>query len=216
LLGKRYYSTLRQSPLVSGLLIGSLATAFTACHRPVAFFQRTPRDLFTYPARGRASLTDTLLPTTDNVPSPAADTTPVGYVSLRPYVSELRTNERVKERQQRVARLAQRPLLRPAAPASTRPAAVSAAVVPGPEPKKKKTFREWLGLPPRKKLNWWQRIPWQLKAATVVTAVAVVFAVLGITVLAIVFGIIGAYLLVRGLKKSFKVRRGIFNWRVRE
>ena len=84
---------------------------------------------------------------------------------------------------------------------------------PGPKPKK--TLREILGLPPRKRMNWWQRISWQLKASIVVVMIAVVFAILHITILAIIFGIIGAYLLIRGLKKSFKVRSGIFNWRLK-
>ncbi len=43
-----------------------------------------------------------------------------------------------------------------------------------------------------------------------VIVVAVAFAILNITILAIIFGVIGAFLLIRGLKKSFKVRRGIF------
>lgn len=82
-----------------------------------------------------------------------------------------------------------------------------------PRPKKtqeKKTLREILGLKPRPKLNWWQRIPWQIKASVIVIAVALAFAVLKVTIMAIIFGLIGAYLLVRGLKKSFKVRRPIF------
>ncbi len=67
-----------------------------------------------------------------------------------------------------------------------------------------------LGLKPRPKLNWWQRIPWQLKAFVVIILVAVVFAILHITILAIIFGIIGAFVLLKGLKKSFKVRRPLF------
>lgn len=65
-------------------------------------------------------------------------------------------------------------------------------------------------MPPRKKLNWWQRISWQLKASIIVIAVALLFAVLNITILAIVFGVVGALLLIRGLKKSFKVKRPWF------
>jgi uncharacterized membrane protein len=89
------------------------------------------------------------------------------------------------------------------------------ASVTQPKPRKaapshRKSLREMLGLKPRPTLNWWQRIQWQLKASVVVILVAVLFAILGITLLAIVFGLIGAYLLVRGLKKSFKVRRPWF------
>lgn len=81
---------------------------------------------------------------------------------------------------------------------------------PRPKPGQKKTLREVLGLKPRKKLNWWQRIPWQLKASIPVIGVAIVFAVLHISVLAIIFGLLGAFLLIRGLKKTFRVRRPWF------
>ncbi|MFD1143436.1 hypothetical protein ACFQ4C_20080 [Larkinella insperata] len=81
---------------------------------------------------------------------------------------------------------------------------------PRPKPGQKKTLREILGLKPRKKLNWWQRIPWQLKASIPVIGVAIIFAILHISVLAIIFGLLGALLLIRGLKKSFKVRRPWF------
>ncbi|RRB06416.1 hypothetical protein [Larkinella rosea] len=81
---------------------------------------------------------------------------------------------------------------------------------PRPKPGQKKTLREILGLKPRKKLNWWQRIPWQLKASIPIIGVAIVFAVLHITVLAIIFGVLGAFLLIRGLKRTFKVRRPWF------
>ncbi|GAB3334926.1 hypothetical protein GCM10027299_43510 [Larkinella ripae] len=81
---------------------------------------------------------------------------------------------------------------------------------PRPKPGQKKTLREILGLKPRKKLNWWQRIPWQLKASIPVIGVAIVFAILNISVLAIIFGLLGAFLLIRGLKRSFRVRRPLF------
>ncbi|GAB3999101.1 hypothetical protein GCM10028807_48380 [Spirosoma daeguense] len=85
-----------------------------------------------------------------------------------------------------------------------------------PEPKNKKKLklgnriRESLGMPLRKELNWWQRISWKLKASVIVILVAVVFAILGITTLAIIFGIIGAFLMISGLKRSFKVKRPWF------
>lgn len=81
---------------------------------------------------------------------------------------------------------------------------------PRPKPGKKKTFREVLGLKPRKKLNWWQRIPWQIKASVPIIGIAIVFAILDISILAIIFGLLGAFLLIRGLKKAFKVRRPWF------
>lgn len=86
---------------------------------------------------------------------------------------------------------------------------------PKPKPKAKgepprKTLREVLGLKPRPQLNWWQRISWKLKAAAIVILVALLFAIFKITILAIIFGLLGAFLLIKGLKKSFKVRRPWF------
>lgn len=65
-------------------------------------------------------------------------------------------------------------------------------------------------MPLRKELTWWQRISWKLKASVVVILVAVVFAILNITILAIIFGVLGAFLLITGLKRSFKTRRPWF------
>ncbi|GAB2525958.1 hypothetical protein GCM10027085_15200 [Spirosoma aerophilum] len=85
---------------------------------------------------------------------------------------------------------------------------------PGPKPKKKlrlgNQIRQSLGMKLRPELNWWQRISWKLKASVLIILVAVVFAILGITILAIIFGILGAFLMISGLKKSFKVRRPWF------
>jgi hypothetical protein len=206
LLGKRQYSTLHYFRTCTGLLLMAL---LSACHRPIAFFQRTPRAA-TAP-RPTDSVAQAPLAAPPYVPDLPPDTLPTLYADSRPNVSEQAVSQRVREREARIQRL------RTVPPTAERTPPVSPApmqVLPGPGPKKK-TVREWLGLPPRKELNWWQRIPWQLKAATVVTSVAVVFAIVGITVLAIVFGLIGAFLLVKGLKKSFKVRRGIFGWRVK-
>ena len=85
---------------------------------------------------------------------------------------------------------------------------------PKPKPQKKlklgNRIRQSLGMRLRPELNWWQRISWKLKAAVIVVLVAVVFAILHITILAIIFGVVGAFLLITGLKKSFKVRRPWF------
>lgn len=85
---------------------------------------------------------------------------------------------------------------------------------PGPKPKKQmrlgNRIRDALGMPLRKELNWWQRISWKLKASVIVILVAVLFAILHVTILAIIFGILGAFLLITGLKRSFKVRRPWF------
>jgi hypothetical protein len=71
-------------------------------------------------------------------------------------------------------------------------------------------IRQGLGLPLRQELNWWQRISWKLKASVIIILVAVLFAIVHVTLLAIIFGIVGAFLLISGLKKSFKVRRPWF------
>ena len=85
---------------------------------------------------------------------------------------------------------------------------------PQPKPKKKlklgNQIRQGLGMKLRPELNWWQRISWKLKASVLVILVAVVFAILNITILAIIFGILGAFLLITGLKRSFKVKRPWF------
>ncbi len=177
--------------LAAGLLLG-----MWGCQRPVAYFQSTPRPAYARPAPPPANVPDTLL----SPPVAWADARPLVAPENRPVAQKQTVAERISHRQVRVRGLLAAPV---------RPVAV---VQPGPKPKpgQRKTLRQFLGLPPRKELNWWQRISWQLKAATVVILVAVLFAILNITILAIIFGIIGAVLLVRGLKKSFKVRRGIF------
>ncbi|GAB3498795.1 hypothetical protein GCM10027341_20940 [Spirosoma knui] len=87
---------------------------------------------------------------------------------------------------------------------------------PRPKPKPKNQLRlgnrirQGLGIPLREELNWWQRISWKLKASVIIILVAVLFAILHITLLAIIFGIVGAFLLISGLRKSFKVRRPWF------
>ena len=85
---------------------------------------------------------------------------------------------------------------------------------PRPRPKKQlrlgNRIRESLGIPLRKELNWWQRISWKLKASIIVIGVAIVFALFKVTLLAIIFGLLGAFLLITGLKRSFKVRRPWF------
>ena len=96
----------------------------------------------------------------------------------------------------------------------TPPVTTAPTSVTQPKPKKPlklgNKIRQSLGMPLRKELNWWQRISWKLKASVIVILVAVVFAILNITTLAIIFGLLGAFLLITGLKKSFKVRRPWF------
>ncbi|MBO0951492.1 hypothetical protein [Fibrella forsythiae] len=206
--------------LTVGLLIG-----LSACQRPVAHFQRSQRTVFYSPAPKLLSPeTSANVPddSSANVPGeqehaqailPLSPAKPIAYARASrpveptnapasgPVQSTYPVAERVRQHQDNARRL-----LTPAAATDT-PIPVSEHQ-PGPKPKK--TLREILGLPPRRKLNWWQRISWQLKASVIIILIAVVFAILGITLLSIVFGVIGALLLIRGLKKSFKVRRGIF------
>ncbi|GAB3776258.1 hypothetical protein GCM10028818_21610 [Spirosoma horti] len=96
----------------------------------------------------------------------------------------------------------------------TKPTTESTEHQPGPKPKKKlklgNQIRQSLGMKLRPELNWWQRISWKLKASVLVILVAVLFAILHVTILAIIFGIVGAFLLISGLKRSFKVRRPWF------
>lgn len=191
-----------------GLLTVCLLVGFSACQRPAVQFQRSNREVF-YPA----TPIDSTVSSPGNVPGFERTQPPIAYAEAtkpmesagKPVNNPVRHTypiaERIREHQTSARRL-----LTPT-PDTDTPIPVSEHQ-PGPKPKK--TLRQILGLPPRKKLNWWQRISWQLKASVVVILIAVVFAILGITVLAIVFGIIGAFLLIRGLKKSFKVRRGIF------
>lgn len=185
-----------------GLLAVCLGTSFSACQRPTATFQRSPREVY---IRSASPIRD--------VPGQTTAERPIAYADVRPGVPLEVPAQRTQTHQQRIQRLGTPTRLTPSQPLpKSEPRNVPNAdqLGPGPKEKQRKTLRELLGLPPKKKLNWWQRIPWQLKAATIVTLVAVVFAILGITTLALVFGIIGAFLLIRGLKKSFKVRRGLF------
>lgn len=185
----------------------------------MATFQPSKRETFYTPlARQTPELASQ--PAKPPQPQPEQPTeaiAPVAYADARPAAPAAPLSQRVQQHQahaqrlltSRPARTQDRPTP-PVAPDQPNQPADQLQDGPGPGPKQRKTLREILGLPPKKKLNWWQRISWQLKASVVVIMVAVVFAILQITILAIIFGIIGAYLLIRGLKKSFKVRRGLF------
>ena len=173
-------------------------------------FQRSNREVFYTPLASRP--TPEPAPAASQ-PTPAAPTEPpVAYANAAPAAPVVPASQRVQQHHAHAQRLLTNRTApaAPVAPAKPDHPADQLQNGPGPGPKQRKTLREILGLPPKKKLNWWQRISWQLKASVVVILVAVVFAILQITILAIIFGIIGAYLLVRGLKKSFKVRRGLF------
>ncbi len=114
--------------------------------------------------------------------------------------------QQVRQHTQRISRLL------------TNSATTEAQVVdqrqPKPKPKPKmrlgNKIRDALGMPLREELNWWQRISWKLKASVIIILVAVLFAIFHITILAIIFGIVAAFLLISGLRRSFKVRRPWF------
>ena len=199
----------------TGSVLICLLVCLSACQRPVAQFQRGNREVYnaSVSSVGTKQSAPALLETeSGNVPDTRECTSPPAIYARfsiesienptgKPVGSTRTVTERIGQRQQNARRL-----LTPA-PGTDTQVPISEHQ-PGPKPKK--SLREILGLRPRKKLNWWQRISWQLKASIVVVLVAVVFAILNITVLAIVFGVVGAVLLVRGLKKSFKVKRPWF------
>lgn len=176
-----------------------------ACQRPVAYFQRTPHVSARVPLPTPATISaDTVAVAQTSAPDTLpADVALVASVAPR-YVADP-IAERVARRTQRIQ-----------SQLST-PAPVSTQVIdyqPKPKPKKQlrlgNRIRESLGIPLREELNWWQRISWKLKAAFVLILIAVVFALLKITLLAIIFGVVGAFLLISGLRRSFKTRRPWF------
>ncbi|MFD2570139.1 hypothetical protein ACFSUS_05795 [Spirosoma soli] len=189
--------------------VALLCLFLSSCHRPTAYFQRTPHaaasrlptNSFATPANEIRQ--DSLVNTTpvDSAIRASAD---VALVSVRTQPSAaLQTKARIERRVHRMQSLLKRN-------------AESVEKQPRPKPKPKNQLRlgnrirQGLGIPLREELNWWQRISWKLKASVIIILVAVLFAILHVTLLAIIFGIIGAFLLISGLKKSFKVRRPWF------
>lgn len=199
---------------------------FSSCQRPVAYFQPT-----SHPAAARLSTgkpeKQTLVAGTieadktvdpqsfaqaevvvlDSPQDDTNQTTPVSTLASPALASRMHqldqtTTRRIEHRMQRANTLLSEP-----APQAT-------DQQPGPKPKKKlklgNQIRQSLGMKLRPELNWWQRISWKLKASVFIILVAVVFALLHITILAIIFGVVGAFLLISGLKRSFKVRRPWF------
>ncbi len=114
--------------------------------------------------------------------------------------------QQVRQHTQRISRLLTN--------SATTEAQVVGQQQPKPKPKPKmrlgNKIRDALGMPLRQELNWWQRISWKLKASVIIILVAVLFAIFHITILAIIFGIVAAFLLISGLRRSFKVRRPWF------
>ena len=178
----------------------------SSCHRPVAYVQPTSR-----PAAARIPIEQPMAQAdasvSDSVEKEAA---PVG---IAPQPATPAVASRVSQPTQTESRAIERRMHRIHA-LLTNPTTDVADQQPGPKPKKKlrlgNQIRQSLGMKLRPELNWWQRISWKLKASVLVILVAVLFAVLHVTILAIIFGIVGAFLLISGLKRSFKVRRPWF------
>lgn len=183
------------------IFAAALCFCLSSCRRPVAYFQPTPH------VSARSPL--------NNPPSPLSQPAPDSGHNV--------AADPVPDTEQATASLAAQPVL-------TDPTAIRVERrlhhlrsllpsetldrQPGPKPKKQlrlgNRIRQSLGMPLRKELNWWQRISWKLKASVIVILVAVVFAILHISLLAIIFGLLGAFLLISGLRRSFKVRRPWF------
>ena len=175
----------------------------TACHRPVAYFQRTPyTSARTLPARTEPIIKAAIPEPATAGPLPVAAPSPIPADELVASRQSHPTRTPVQQRMNRMESVL-------IAPVTTAPTSVTQ-----PKPKGQlrlgNKIRQSLGMPLRKELNWWQRISWKLKAAVIVILVAVVFAIFNVTILAIIFGLLGAFLLITGLKRSFKVRRPWF------
>lgn len=191
---------------VIALFVILLCFFVSGCHRPVAYFQPT-----SHPAAARISV-DRPAPVVGLLPVDSTSETSLPVMnSPRPASSVVasRTNQPVQETNGRVERRISR-----IQSMLTNRTGESTDKQPEPKPKKKlklgNQIRQSLGMKLRPELNWWQRISWKLKASVLVILVAVLFAILHITILAIIFGILGAFLLISGLKRSFKVRRPWF------
>ncbi len=191
---------------VIALFAAALCLFLSSCHRPVAYFQRTPH------SAAAGSSVKPSVTQAETVPSDSAlrDNLPVSDVPLpaspvvvsRNSQPEQLAGNHIERRMHRMQSL----LSAPTTETTDRQ--------PDPRPKKKlklgNQIRQGLGIKLRPELNWWQRISWKLKASVLIILVAVVFAILHITILAIIFGLLGAFLLITGLKKSFKVKRPWF------
>ncbi|MVM39222.1 hypothetical protein GO730_19470 [Spirosoma sp. HMF3257] len=187
------------------LSVAALCLFLSSCHRPVAYFQRSP-----HPAAARLAVekpttpAESTLPDSSLVVDQPMDTM---LASVATAVASLKksstqsTNTTIGRRMHRIQSMLS---------SQTE----STDKQPDPKPKKKlrlgNQIRQSLGMRLRPELNWWQRISWKLKASVLIILVAVVFAILHVTILAIIFGILGAFLMISGLKRSFKVRRPWF------
>ena len=187
------------------LFVATLFLFLSSCHRPVAYFQPTHHQAASrLPVEKPLAQTDVSTADSLSITAESVATTPEieasAVVSLKNEFGQS-TTKRVDQRIHRIK------LLLASATETTHKQ-------PDPKPKKKlklgNQIRQSLGMKLRPELNWWQRISWKLKASVIILIVAVVFAILHVTILAIIFGIVGAFLMISGLKRSFKVRRPWF------
>ena len=187
------------------LFFATLCLFLSSCHRPVAYFQPTHHQAAArLPIEKPLAQTDvSALDSVINVDEPVAlapETEASAVVSLKNEPAQS-NNRHVEQRMHRIGSL-------------LASATETTDKQPDPKPKKKlklgNQIRQSLGMKLRPELNWWQRISWKLKASIIILIVAVVFAILHVTILAIIFGIIGAFLMISGLKRSFKVKRPWF------
>lgn len=184
-----------------------LSCLFAACHRPTAYFQRTPHAASRLPIEQSVGVTqapalDSLIEDAQPVSALPERSTPA-MASREKQPTAEPTKAQIEHRIQRIQSL----LAMPSATLDKQPR-------PKPKPKKQlrlgNRIRESLGMPLREELNWWQRISWKLKASVIVILIALLFAILHVTILAIIFGVVGAFLLLSGLRRSFKTRRPWF------
>lgn len=179
-----------------------------SCHRPVAYFQPTPHVAASrLPVKASKPIADSPAQIADVVveetrPENGLERVAEELTDSRASAPQPETSHQLKQRAQRMEKLL----------AETNREQTTQQ--PRPKPQKKmrlgNRIRQGLGIPLREELNWWQRINWKLKAAVIIILIAVLFAILKITLLAIIFGLVSAFLLIRGLRRSFKVRRPWF------
>ncbi|WP_026260566.1 hypothetical protein [Spirosoma luteum] len=191
------------SPAIAVLLL-----FLCSCHRPVAYFQPT-----FHPVAARVAVKPAPVSEVSTAPNPSVSENPPMAESPVPATQVVARQSR--EPMQEMGSQLHRRMARTQSLLETS-AQKSSPQQPQPKPKPQKKLklgnqiRQGLGMKLRPELNWWQRISWKLKASVLIILVAVLFAVLHITILAVIFGILGAFLLITGLKRSFKVKRPWF------
>lgn len=197
--------------LMKNLIFPAIAALFLflcSCQRPVAYFQPT-----SHPAAARITAVPAPVSEVSTAPNPSISENQPVTETLAPTSQSVarQSHEPIQEMSNQLhQRMAQTQSLLEASAQKNVPRQPQ----PKPKPQKKlklgNQIRQSLGMKLRPELNWWQRISWKLKASVLVILVAVLFAILNITILAIIFGILGAFLLITGLKRSFKVKRPWF------